>query len=146
MAELQNIHFAWYRITTDEFALTDEKSDTAVNAEMRINLGFNSIQQDRVITIQTKCLFYQGDKLLMVIAVTCFFIIAPEDWEHIYNAETTTLTIPLLPARHLASLCVSTTRGILHSKTEQMPEYNFIIPPVDLNEIIKEKVIVAGNK
>jgi hypothetical protein len=140
MADLQSIRFNLHKITTDEFALTEEKYDPASNAEMKVGVGFNFIKEEKVIVGQIKCMFYQQGKLLMVIAVSCWFKIVQEDWEKIYQEENRTFDLPRAPALHLASLVVGTARGVLHAKTEKQLLNAVLIPPVYLQDIIKEDV------
>ena len=142
MAALQTIQFGWYKILTDEFAVTEEKYDPSAKADMKINLGFACMEAEMLLALQVKCLFYQQEKLLLAIAVSCLFIINPEDWGKMYDSPNKTLTLPRPPALHLAGLTVGTTRGALHAKTENLPMNAVIVPPVNLNEIIKEKVII----
>lgn len=142
MTDLQSIRFVFNRITTDEFALTAEKYDPAVPSEMKIGMAFNFIKEEQVIVGQVKCMFYQLEKLLIVIAVSCLFKIVAEDWEKIYNEENKTFVLSRSPALHLASLTVSTARGVLHAKTENNVRNAIVIPPVNVNEMFKEDVIV----
>ncbi|HEX9513948.1 MAG TPA: hypothetical protein VF939_25830 [Puia sp.] len=146
MAELKVIRFRLYKIITDEFAILEEKFDSSLGADMKINLGFNFIEDKKLVAVQVKCLFYQQAKLFLAIAVSCLFIIDPEDWDIMYETKNKTLTLPLSPALRLSSLTVGTTRGVLHAKTEHLPVNIVIIPPVNLNGIIKEKVIIVDNE
>ncbi len=143
MADLQSIRFAFYKITTDEFALTEEKYDPAENAEMNVGVGFNFIREEKVIIAQIKCMFYQQGRLLIVITVSCWFKIVPEDWDKIYQEENKTFDLSRAPALHLASLTLGTARGVLHAKTEKHILNAVLIPPVYLHEIIKEDVKVS---
>ena len=119
MAEIQSLRFSFYKITTDEFALTGEKYDPALNAEMSIGLGFNAMIEEKVVIIQVKCLFYQHGKLLIVIAVSCAFKVEDEDWNKIYHEENKSFELARHLALHMTSLTVGTARGVLHAKTEK---------------------------
>jgi hypothetical protein len=142
MAELQKIHFVLSRIRTDEFAVTEEKYVLSVEAEMNFNLGFTCSAAEKSVTLQVKCLFYQRNKLLFVIAVSCMFVMNAEEWQQLRNAEDKTLTLPKPLARHMADITISTARGVLHAKTESFPINEIILPPVNLNEMIPGEVIM----
>jgi len=146
MADVQSIRFNINKISTDEFAMTEEKYDPAIPAEIKIGLGFNFARDDRIIVVQVKCMFYQQDKLLIVIAVSCWFMVDPEDWQKIYLQENKTFELSLPIALHLASLTVGTARGVLHAKTEKHILNAVLIPPVNLNEIIKEGLKIPVNE
>jgi hypothetical protein len=144
MADKQATRFGWYKIVTDEFAITEEKYAPSDPADMRIDLLFNMIEAEKLVTIKAKCLFYQADKILLVIAVSCIFNIHPDDWEKMFDAKTRILTLSLPAALQFASLSVSTTRGVLHARTETAPLNSIILPPVNLNELVKEPISISA--
>jgi len=142
MTDTQTIRFGWYKIVTDEFAMTEEKYAPSDPAQMRIDLLFNTIEAEKLVTVKVKCLFYQEDKLLLIITVSCLFNIYPEDWEKIFDAKARILTLSLSSALQFASLSISTTRGVLHALTESAPLNSIILPPVNLNELVKEQISI----
>jgi hypothetical protein len=145
MTDVQPIRFTFSKIVTDEFALLPEGYAPSIGATMKIALGFAGKTEDRSIGIQAKCMFYQEEKLLLVIAVSCWFKIAEEDWITLYKEENKTFLLPRAHALHLASITVSTARGVLHAKTENQVMNTLIVPPINLNEIIKEDITLSVN-
>jgi hypothetical protein len=63
-----------------------------------------------------------------------------ENWNTYYNPEKQSVLLPANFARHLAMITVGTTRGVLHAKTEKTEFSKFIIPTINLEEIITEVV------
>ncbi|MBN9383475.1 MAG: hypothetical protein J0H74_22145 [Chitinophagaceae bacterium] len=141
MNELQTIRFSWIKITTDEFAVI-EHFDTS-RMDIAINIGFAALPPEHVLAIQTKCTFNQQGKPRLVIAVSGYFDIDPVDWQTMYDKEKKTLYLALQPARALASLTLSTLRGVLHAKTEGLSVNAIPLPPIDLAEIVKEPVFIT---
>jgi hypothetical protein len=138
MIEEKTIRYGIVSIATDEFAMLEKYDDSKIG-ELKIYLNFNGLAEE---IIQVKCLFYQEDNPFMVIAVSTSFQIHPEEWTLIYNSDTNKIHLPLGIALHMSSLSVGTTRGILHAKTENHSVNSVIIPPVNLNDIIKENIVI----
>lgn len=137
------IHFGFTRITTDEFAIGAEYNPSH-DAMVNVNMAFAFNKPQQILSIQVKVTLLQQDKILAVLAVTCHFRILLEDWAVLYSEETNKLTIPKIPALHFASLTVSTTRGVLHAKTESLPIHALVIPAVNINDFIKSDLVLYG--
>lgn len=142
MIEEKTIRYSIVSIDTDEFAMLEKYDDSKIG-ELKIYFNFNGLAEEKIIIIQVKCLFYQEDNPFMVIAVSTSYQIHPEDWTSIYNSDTNKIHLPLGIALHMSSLSVGTTRGILHAKTENHSVNSVIIPPVNLNDIIKENIVIS---
>jgi len=136
------IRFNWAKIMTDEFAVL-EKYDPAVTTDITIHIGFDAESTDRLVAVQIKVVFNQQQKVCLVLAVTSIFILSTEDWVILYDREQKIITIEIPLALHLASLSLSTLRGVLHAKTEGLPMNTFVLPPINVSEIVKEKVVIA---
>jgi hypothetical protein len=141
MADNQQLRYAWYKIITDEFALTEQRNDPSQPGQMGIDLDFNYVE-DHLVSVRAKCLFYQNEKLLLVIAVSCIFGIYPEDWIKLYNSNTQFLTLSIPFAQHLAAQTIGVTRGVLHARTENQPLNSIIIPPIDLEALVMNTIIM----
>lgn len=138
---MENIRFNWNRINTDEYAQLNESIDQSSEFQIEIHVAFAYFKDERIVASRFKCVFIQADKPSLLIAVSAYFNIHPEDWKEIYN-EKNGVVLPLKSAQHLASLTASTARGILHTKTEGGHYNKIIVPPININEIIKSDVIM----
>lgn len=143
MEAAPTIRFNWSKITTDEFAIL-ERYDPEVATDITIYIGFNAEPSDRLIAVQVKSVLNQQQKVCLALAVTCIFIFSPEDWEVLNDKEKKVVTIDVPLALHLASLSLSTLRGILHAKTEGLPINTFVLPPINVTEMVKEKVVIVN--
>jgi hypothetical protein len=141
MADNETIHFAFVKIETDEFAMPDSPFDPTMPVEMKTILNFGFFKNETIIKIQSKCEFYQKDKLALVIAVSCHFKIEMEDWKSIYSETQKTFTLSRMLAVHFAGLTVGVARGVLHGKTEKTIFEAFVLPPVNLLDFVKEDLI-----
>jgi hypothetical protein len=142
MEATQTIRFNWAKITTDEFAVV-EKYDPAVATDITIHFGFDAEPDDRLVAVQVKGVFSQQEKVYLVLAVTCFFVISPEDWVTLHDKEQKAVTLDVPLTLHLASLSLSTFRGVLHAKTESLPINTVVLPLINVAEIVKKKVLIG---
>jgi hypothetical protein len=142
MDGLKEVRFGFSKIVTDEFAVTEEPFEPGSETNMSLTLNFGLNPPEQLVAMKVKCTFYQRDKPVLLIAVSCLFKIISEDWKRMYDEKSNILTLPHLPAMHFASLTVSTARGVLHGKTENFPVNALIIPPINLNEFIKGDLVM----
>ena len=56
------------------------------------------------------------------------------------NKEKKELIVPKGFISHLVMISIGTTRGVLHSKTENTIYNKFLLPTINVNELIKEDV------
>ena len=138
--------FKLAEINTNEFAIIDEafKAGKKVNLGSTINFGID--QEMRAIGIIMKFQYEQSKKPFLVIAATCVFQIEENAWNNLIDQKAQKIVFPEYFASHLAVLTVGTIRGILHEKTKGTPYNKFILPPINLTELIKQDVEIDLEK
>ena len=77
--------------------------------------------------------------------IGCHFEIIEEHWDSLFNKETKELKLPKALALHLVMLTVGTLRGVLHAKTENTPYNKFFIPTINVNDLVKEDLLIKTN-
>jgi hypothetical protein len=78
----------------------------------------------------------------LIIEIANHFKIHSENYASMVNDETKTITIPSSFAAHLVLLTIGTTRGVLYSKLENTIFNKFLIPTINLTELITESVVI----
>jgi len=68
------------------------------------------------------------------VEATCIFHIEPSDWEMLIIEKG--LLIPKVFITHLTLLTIGTVRGILHAKTEGTNFNGFLLPTVNVTELV----------
>ena len=142
MAVIPNIRFNLSKIQTDEFALLAESYESNMPVTVNIGFGFNFAKENNTIGALVKCTFLQHDKVLLVVAASCWFRIDAEDFKTIYDPVERQFTLLLPHAIHFGGFTVGTVRGVLHAKTEKHALNGVVLPPVNVNEIIKAEIKV----
>lgn len=82
--------------------------------------------------------FKQNDYIIMKIVVSCHFGIDPKTWDSFKNNGK--ITLPQDFITNLAMITSGVARGILAVKTENTPFSNYLLPLLDITNIIKSDV------
>ena len=67
----------------------------------------------------------------------CNFIVENNSWEKL-KTEENKIKLPKGFLSHLATISMGTTRGILHTKTENTIFNHFTLPLINVKEMIQE--------
>lgn len=133
----QNISFALAKITTEQFAIIkDDISDRTIQLES--NLRFAATEEKKLVGVFAKFSFLSKQIPFMVIECGCHFKIKKESWDQLTDKKNSCITIPKNILQHLSVITVGTTRGVLHSKTEQTKLNHLFLPTINIKEIINE--------
>lgn len=130
------IPFRIRQIKTQQFAMFPDKLEGKdVKIESEFNFGVN--KDLSAIRCITKISYTQGDNLILMIEVHCFFEIS-KDASHTIAGQG---KIEVGFLRYLATISTGTVRGIIHNKTEGTSLNPIILPPLNLVEVIKEDLV-----
>lgn len=132
--------FKLAEINTNEFAIIDDAFKERKKVNLGTTINFGTDQEMRALGINMKFQYEQSKKPFLVIAATCVFQIEENAWKNLINHEAKKIVFPEYFASHLAVLTVGTIRGILHEKTMGTPYNKFILPPINLTNLIKKDI------
>ncbi len=141
------IGFALTNITTEQFAIIDDNlPQQGAEVGIEINFRFSASDEKKMIGVFAYFAFQSEAKQFLIVEAGCHFKIKPEDWDSMLNAEQTELTASTGLLRHLATITVGTTRGILHAKTESTSFNKYHLPTINIVDVIKEDSVFKFNK
>lgn len=146
MDKLEQVNFGLRKISTMQFAIIDSSFNEKINDikyETRLRYEYNI--EKRIINVIVMVNFSQDKGPFIILEIGCYFEIEKEDWKKIYDVAQNELKIPLSVARHLVLLSIGTLRGVLHSKVENTPFNMFILPTINVNELVNEEVLLKTN-
>jgi hypothetical protein len=136
--ENNNVGFALLAIKTEQFAIFEEnyasKKETGLTTEIQFKIDQKNSQIGVFLTLE----FFQMKKVFIKIQVSCHFKIIEESWICFAKENELKIIIPKEFLAHLAMITVGTTRGILFSKMEGSPFSKYIVPTINVAEMIKE--------
>ena len=142
MAEEANkIGFALKRITTEQFAIIESAFNDGKIFDLKADLRFGINFENKIISVVFSTNFIQEKSPFLIIEVGCHFKISEEAWDSFYNQNKTKMIVPRSLIGHLTMLTVGTTRGVLHSKTENTTFNNYLLPTLNVNKMVKKDVV-----
>ena len=142
MAEEKNkIGFTLKRITTEQFAIIESSFTDGKLVDLKAGLTFGANFENKIISVVFSTNLIQDKSPFLILEVGCHFSIRPEAWDSFYNPSKTELIVPRGFIGHLVMLTIGTTRGVLHCKTENTPFNNFLLPTLNVNEMVKKDVV-----
>lgn len=128
------VKFALIKINTDQFAIIESAFKMGGDVNMKIGLQFGANKENKVISVKTSIQFEQQEVPFMMIEASCFFGIEPTDWDTF--VQGTEIVVPKNVITHFCVLTVGTVRGILHSKTEGTNYNGFVVPTINVTELV----------
>jgi len=138
-----NIGFLLEGIKTEQFAIFKENytlnEDIGLNTEFEFKLD----QNNKKIGVFVSFEFLQNAKTFIKIVTSCHFKINDASWINFIDKKESDNQFIISKGfiTHLAMISVGTTRGILYAKTEGTDFVKFIIPTINLSELILEDAI-----
>ena len=137
------IGFSIIQISTEQFATIPEAFKVAEQAQIQHELSFGIDKNERRVYVRKSARYHHFDNPnpVIIIDVSCQYLITIEDWEKVKQVESDTIILPRDFGIHLAMLVVGTLRGILHTKIENTIFNQFIFPPIDVTALVPSNVI-----
>ncbi len=128
------------QIVTNRFEQHPEllKIGPEIQIQSRFNFAVN--QDEHRVLCDSEYQFSQDENMLIGLRLICIFEVEPAAFQGLTDKKD--ITIPVDFLRYMATICVGTARGILHARTEGTNLNNFVLPPINLVEIIKEPLVV----
>lgn len=129
-----------FRISVEQFAMLEgsvSQEKVVTNAKIA-SLDFDLSKRN--VRVRYEFSFFQDEKKVMLLNVSCEFNVHEDDWKEIEKENT--CVFPKYFIDHLFAQSVGTARGILHCKTEGTRFNSIIIPPLNVTTALKEDVVV----
>lgn len=139
--KLMPIGFRVSDIKTDQFATFPEHYRPEADIQLKTDLQFMLCGEEKSIAIVLGFAYEQESKVIVKIEVRCIFNVKPEDYEALCNNSTHKITFPKHFAEHLSIISIGTTRGILFAKTEGTEFAKFILPTINVREMVQDDIV-----
>jgi len=134
--ENTDVRFVINGIKTEQFAIFEvifySKKETCLQTELQFKLD----QSKKQMAVFLEFEFMQGKKVFLKVQVSCHFKIDEGYWN--LFIEENKLIVPKDFLTHLVMISTDTSRGVLFAKTEATPFSKYIIPSINVAEMIKE--------
>ena len=146
MSDQLQYQFKFVKLITQEFALVENNFVQGEEINVAANLHWGADGNKHIIGVASKFLFEIKKQAFIIIKVEGQFHIEDVTWDRIYQEENNKLILDKSFMAHLAMLVVGSTRGVLHSKLENTPFNQMILPTINVQSMIKEDVIIDLTK
>jgi len=133
------IGFKIIGIRTEQFATIEENFVEKKKSEVITDLEFKANSETYQIGAFITFTFKVAKKPFIILQVSCLFQIAEDSWKNCVNDAH--VTFPKNFMIHLAMMTIGTARGILHSKTEGTAFNRFLLPTINVYELVKEDIV-----
>jgi hypothetical protein len=139
METKKNISFRLLNIVTEQFA-TFEIENLPDTNDLQTDLQFSINPDNRLVACKMKFQFLHEKQPIVVLTVVCNFDIEKSSWDTNVVSDKK-LILPKHFLEHLCVITVGTSRGILHTKTENTTFNKFVIPTLNVSHLVAKDII-----
>jgi hypothetical protein len=141
----KTVGFSLRKVSTEQFAIIEEGFEEKANIRLGTNIRSGADEKQKMVSVFTFFTFESNSKPFLIIEAGCHFVLKDDAWGQMLNKDENCLNVPKGILQHLAMLTIGTARGILHAKTEGTCFNKFIIPAINVTEMITEDSIIKFN-
>lgn len=134
------------KITTEQFAIFEDNfvSFTNTNQEKKLSMNvqtrFAASIDDKIVAVFFQFELRDIKTPILIVEAGLHFMLDDATWKTCFNEQNSIIKIPKSFAVHLLGICISTARGIVHSKTEGTVHNGLLIPLLNGGNFIKEDI------
>lgn len=134
----EGIGFKLTGLKTEQFATFEENYSEKGKTGLQTGIEFKFNKEEKVIGVLVTFMFAQKKKVFLKITVSCHFTIENESFKSF--CKESKIIFPKGFIIHLTMITISSARGVLHAKTEGTVFNKFLLPTLDVTEIVKKDV------
>lgn len=135
------VGFILRNIKTLQFAIIDENCKHTHGGNLTTRLNFGIDDKNRMVEARVLFRFEEEPgRFFLIIEAACHFEVKEEAWISFISADGKEVVLPCGFAQHLLVLTIGTVRGILHAKTEGTAYNQYVLPTINVSEMLKEDV------
>lgn len=144
MSKDKLISFQLVDITVEQYALVEANYTDKGKVELKTTLNFKLDEVNQVVGSFVTFVFEQKNKMFLLIEVGCHFNVKETAWNSFKKENK--MIIPQSFLEHITVLTVGTARGILYAKTEHSQFSKYIIPTLNVRDLIPEDGVFSESK
>jgi ABC-type cobalamin transport system permease subunit len=133
------IPFFLKTIQMEQFAWFEEnfKEDDSGAVELTTQIQFKLNPQNQIVSNFVGVTFQQQQKTFLKINMSCFFKIKEPILKELMDETHSKIVLPKHFLQHLVVITIGTIRGVLFAKTEGTVFNRFIIPTLDVTNLVR---------
>lgn len=133
-----SLQFSIKSISTDEFATIKNCYSEQEQVGIETGYGYAVNPEEHALFVNFSLMFKCKENPFIILKVSCGFEIEQSDFQKLEDRENKKITVPKGFLTHLTVLTIGTARGILHAKLEKSGFEQFILPTLNIADMIKE--------
>ena len=133
------VRFRMTKITIKQFAILAEAAPTD-DINLNTELDFKISGEYKTVGVNETFTFISHGSIFLKLELFCEFTVSKTSWESLANSEN--MVFPKDFLQIIASQTVGTARGILFCKTENTPFSEYIIPPINIAEMVNQDAAI----
>ena len=135
--------FALTGLRTVSFAIIDTAYKKTGETNLITGLGFGLDVDDHVVTCNARFSFEKKkNQPFLLLEVQALFEIEKNDFLSKIKQDNNSYRLVKGLAIHFAVLTIGSARGVLHAKTEGTPFNEYLLPTINVNDMIQEDIII----
>lgn len=142
MAKEKSIPFILKGIHIEEFATFDDCYDSKGTIGITHEFGFGANIMQHSLAVKFTTIFKCTDKPFIKLVIICEFDVEEPSFQVFQNKKTKAYKIPKGFLTHLSVITVGTARGVLHTKLEKTKFEEFLLPTMDISNILEEDLVI----
>lgn len=142
----QQVTFQLKGISTDEFATIKECYKEEESIQIETGYSFEVDPESYTVAVRFSIMYKCNESPFIVLKLTCAFDVEKESFESMFDSESEKYIIPKGFLTHLTVLTIGTARGVLHAKLEKTGFENYILPTLNVADLIKEDMVFEPPK
>lgn len=114
-------------------------ADSQIGIVAKFNFLLNAAEKR--IMCESFYSYTHRNSVLLHLSLNCIFQIEEQSFESLKKEDK--YIVPVDYLQYMATICVGTARGEIHSRAEQAQSelQNIVLPPIDLTKIIKIEAV-----
>tara|TARA_R110002020_G_scaffold222952_1_gene431923 strand:- start:473 stop:913 length:441 start_codon:yes stop_codon:yes gene_type:complete len=137
----QQVTFNLKGISTDEFATIKECYKEEESVQIETGYGFEVDPISYTVAVRFSILYKCNESPFIVLKLTCAFDVEKESFDGMFDSESEKYIIPKGFLTHLTVLTIGTARGVLHAKLEKTGFEKYILPTLNVADLIKQDMV-----
>ncbi len=140
---MKEIRYNLKDIDESQFAVFPDNFKAGIELNIEATIHVAATTEGTDLKCDSRLELKQGKNLILITEISFKYGLTKESWE---DVDETKKKLPLGFIRHIASLSIGTQRGIILARTKDTPLHKVILPPISLEEVIKEDYILDTSK
>ncbi|MBN7810804.1 hypothetical protein J0A68_07550 [Algoriphagus sp. H41] len=135
----QQVTFQLKGISTDEFATIKEcYKEEEESVQIETGYTFEIDPESYTVAVRFSIVYKCKESPFIVLKLTCSFDVEKESFDEMLDSKLGKYIIPKGFLTHLTVLTIGTARGVLHAKLDKTGFERYILPTLNVADLIKE--------